>query len=180
MGFEPVKRRGSYWEDVKKIDEVIKDFPFHTTGKCEKDFENGFSTALMAMQSDFENEVITQIDKTRKVKSVFCFGKNNRPDLTISKDGIAFEIKYFSNSSDGFNEAIGQGYLYRLQYKFVFIILVIGEKKKDLYYNIAEGKEKNMEDILYHLSKEMNIFTYIVPAFEIKKPGTSKCLTFFK
>ncbi len=178
MGFEPVKRKGSYWEDVKKIDEVIKGFPFHTTGKSEKDFENGFSTALMTMQSEFKNEVITQIDKTRKVKSVFCFGKNNRPDLTLSEDGIAFEIKYLSYG--GFNEAIGQSFIYRLQYKFVFIILIIDEKSKELYYDIAEGKEKNLEDILNYLSQTMNIFTYIVPAFEIKKLGTNKCLSFFK
>ena len=178
MGFEPVRRRGAYWEDVIKIDKVIKDFPFYTTGKTEKDFEIGFSTTLMAMQSNFENDAITQIDKTRKVKSVFCFGKNNRPDLTISEDGIAFEIKYVSYG--GLKEAIGQGYLYRLQYKFVFIILVIDEKNKDLYYSIAEGKEKNMDDILYHLSETVNIFTYIVPAFEIRKVGINKCLPFFK
>ena len=178
MGFEPVRRRGSYWNDVQKVDEVIRNFPFHTTGKSEKDFENGFSSALMAMKSNFENEVITQIDKTRKVKSVFCFGKNNRPDLTISEDGIAFELKFVSYG--GFNQAIGQGYIYRLQYKFVFIILVIDEENKDLYYDIAEGKEKNVEDILFHLSETMNVFTYIVPAFEIKKLGTNKCLSYFK
>ncbi len=178
MGFEPVRRRGSHWDDSVKIDTIIKAFPFHTTGKTERDFENGFSTTMMTMQSNFSNEVITQIDKTRKVKSVFCFGKNNRPDLTLSEDGIAFEIKFVKYG--GLNEAIGQGYIYRLQYKFVFIILVIDENTKDLYFSIENGEEKDIEDILNHLAETMNIFTYIVPAFEIKKPGIRKCISYFK
>ncbi len=177
MGFEPVRRRGAYWDDAIKVDEIIRNFPFHTTGKTEKSFEHGFSTVLLTNKNNFKSDVITQIDKTTKVKSVYCFGKNNRPDLTLDADGIAFEIKFVSYG--GLNNAIGQGYLYRLQYKFVFIILVISEENKELYYKIAGGEEKNMEDILFHLSETMNIFTYIVPAFEIRKPGISKCLPYF-
>ena len=177
MGFEPVRRRGAYWDDANKIDKKIREFPFHTTGKNEKSFETGLSSYLMACKGDFNSEVITQIDKTTKVKSVYCFGKNNRPDLTLDADGIAFEIKFLSYG--GLNNAIGQGYLYRLQYKFVFLILVINEKNKELYYKIAGGEEKNMEDILKHLSETMNIFTYIVPAFEVKRLGINKCLAYF-
>lgn len=186
MGFEKGNRRGSYWDDAKKIDQFIQDFPFHTTGRTEKDFENGFSLAMMTKQKEFNNEVITQVDKTKKVKSVHCFGKKNRPDLTFSEDGIAFEIKLITYG--GLSEAIGQGFLYRLNYKFAFIILVISEyqdkektnSNRDLYYDISDGKEKDLEDILTYLSEEMNIFTYIVPAFDIKKTGKKKCIAFFK
>lgn len=178
MEFESVRRRGSVWEDALKVDEIIQDYPFHTTGKKERDFENGFSNYFMARKKDFKSEVITQIDKTTTVKSIYCFGKNNRPDLTLSEDGIAFELKFLSY--DGFNNAIGQGHIYRLQYKFVFLILIISEDKKDLYYKIAGGEEKNMEDILIHLAATMNIFTYIVPAFDVRQPGVKKCLSYFK
>jgi len=178
MAFEKGIRRGPIWNDVKKVHDFINDFPLYTTGKTEKDFENGFSTTLMAVKKQFENDVITQIDKSQKVNSVYCFVKNNRPDLTIGKDGIAFEIKYTDYGS--LNSAIGQGYIYRLDYKFVFLVLVISEAIKDLYYEIADGKEKQLEDILFHLSEEMNIFTYIVPSFPIKKVGTPKCLSFFR
>lgn len=75
---------------------------------------------------------------------------------------------------------IGQGYIYRLDYKFVFLVLVISDKKKNMYYEIANGKEKQLEDILFHLSQNMNIFTYIVPSFPIKKIGVPKCISFFK
>ena len=178
MAFEKGIRRGSYWNDVVKVNSIINNFPFYTTGKSEKDFENGFSTALMTMQNQFENDVITQIDKTKKVKSVYCFGKNNRPDLTIGEDGIAFEIKYTDYGS--LNQAIGQGYIYRLDYKFAFLILVLSDTIKELYEQIAEGKEKQLEDILNNLSEDMNIFTYIVPSFPIKKIGVPKCISFFK
>ena len=120
MGFEVGRRRGSMWDDVNKINDMVINFPFHTTGKSEKSFENGFSTAILTNQNNFENEIITQIDKTTTVKSIYCFGKNHRPDLTINNDGIAIEIKFVKY--DGLKEAIGQGYLYR------FILIVILSK----------------------------------------------------
>lgn len=52
-------------------------------------------------------------------------------------------------------------------------------RRRGSYWDDAREVDKNMEDILFHLSQEMNIFTYIVPAFEIKKPGVSKCLSYF-
>jgi hypothetical protein len=176
MGFEPSRRIGSLWNDAIKVDGIIRSFPFYTTGKSEKAFEANFSSHLMADSKIFENDVITQIDKTKKVKSVYCFGKNNRPDLTIGEDGLAFEIKYIDYGS--LNAAIGQGFIYRLDYKFVFLILVLSEDAKELYYEIAEGKEKQLEDILKYLSEDMSIFTYIVPSFEIKKVGVTKCIPF--
>ena len=131
----------------------------------------------MAKKTNFKNKIITQIDKTEKVVSVYCFGKNHRPDLTINNDGIAVEIKF--TSYGGLKEAIGQGYFYRLKYRFTFLVLVISEKNKQLYEDIENGKEKDLEDILKILAIEKNIFTYIVPSFVIKKPGIRKCICFF-
>jgi hypothetical protein len=176
MGFEAGRRRGSIWEDAQKLDQVIQDFPFHTTGKKEHDFETGFATTLMAMKSSFNNEVITQIDKSTTVQSVYCFGKSHRPDLTLGENGIAVEIKFITY--DGLKNAIGQGYLYRLRYKFVFLVLVISDDRKSVYEDIDKGKEKDLEDTLKHLAEGMNIFTYVVPAFNVK-PGSRKCVEFF-
>lgn len=166
------------WDDAQKLDKIITDFPFHTTNKNEKAFEIGFSQTLMSEKLRFNNKIITQIDKTRKVESVYCFGKNNRPDLTIDKDGIAIEIKF--TSYEGLREAIGQGFVYRVGYKFVFLLLIIDQKAKQLYEAIENGKEKNLDDMLESLANDMKIFTYIVPAFVIKKPGIRKCIKYFK
>ena len=108
---------------------------------------------------------------------MYCFGKNHRPDLTLEENGIAIEIKFITYA--GLKEAIGQGYLYRLRYKFVFLVLIISEGRKNIYEGLDIGKEKDLEDTLSHLAASMNIFTYIVPVFSIK-PGTKKCLHFFQ
>jgi len=98
--------------------------------------------------------------------------------MTLDEHGIAIEIKFITYA--GLKEAIGQGYLYRLRYKFVFLILIISEARKSIYFDIAAGKEKDLEDTLQHLADSMNIFTYIVPAFSIKQPGVSKCISHFE
>ena len=177
MGFEAVRRRGKYWDDCKKIHSLINDFPFHTTGKNERAFENGFATTLMAMKKSFHSDVITQIDKKTTVQSVYCFGKSHRPDMTLNENGIAIELKFITYA--GLKDAIGQGFLYRLRYKFVFLLLVISEDRSNIYYDLDTNKEKDLHDTLRHLSISMNIFTYVVPAFDIN-PGTKKCISFFE
>jgi hypothetical protein len=177
MGFEAVKRRGKYWEDCNSIHSLINEFPFHTTGKNERDFEIGFATHLMAMEKHFNTKVITQIGKNTTVQSVYCFGKNHRPDMTLDENGIAIEVKFVTYA--GLRDAIGQGFLYRLRYKFVFLLLVISEDRSNIYYDLDTNKEKDLHDILSYLAKSMNIFTYVVPAFNVK-PGTKKCISFFE
>ena len=178
MGFEPTKRRGSIWEDAKTLNELILEYPFNMTGKDEKDFEMGFSSTLVNKKPPFNNSVISQTSKSAKVESVYCFGKNHRPDLTINEDGIAVEMKLVPY--EGLKQAIGQGFIYRLRYKFVFLVLIISDEKKSFYEDLADGKEKDLEDLLSYLSEKMNIFTYIVPTFNITKPAMKKCVSFFK
>ena len=177
MSFEASRRHGRYWEDCKALHEMIRDYPFHTTGKSERDFENGFGSGLLMSKKLFNCNVITQIDKSTSVKSIYCFGKRHRPDMTLDENGIAIELKFITYS--GLKDAIGQGYLYRLQYKFVFLVLVISEDRKSIYEDLCIGKEKDLENTLQHLADNMNIFTYVVPAFNLK-PGMAKCHSFFE
>lgn len=176
MGFEAVKRRGKYWDDCNELHELVNNFPFHTTGKNERDFENGFATHLLAMKKLFNSKIITQIDKKTTVQSVYCFGKNHRPDMTLDDNGIALELKFITYA--GLKDAIGQGFLYRLRYRFVFLVLVISEGRSSIYYDLDTNKEKDLHDTLQYLADTMNIFTYVVPSFDIK-PGTKKCISFF-
>ena len=177
MGFEPARRGSRHWDDAKVLDEIIRAFPFHTTGKNERDFETGLATALITMSSRFSSDVITQIDKLTTVQSVYCFGKKHRPDMTLGDSGAAIELKFITY--DGLKDAIGQGHLYRLRYRFVFLVLVVSEERRGIYEDLECGKEKDLEDTLRHLSNTMNIFSYVVPAFAVK-PGTKKCLGFFE
>lgn len=179
MSFEKSVRRGRVWEDANKLHEILSNkVSFNLTGKKERDFEFSFSSALQINEDIFNGQLITQTNKERKVNSIYCFGKNYRPDITIDDNGIAIEIKYISYH--GLKDAIGQGFLYRLQYKFVFLVLIISEEKKEMYQDLAIGKEKDLENTLQFLADEMNIFTYILPSFTIKTIGTKKCYSFFE
>lgn len=178
MGHKSSKRRGNIWNDAIHLNELILDFPFATTGGKEKDFERGIATSLMVSKKSFKNPVITQIDKSTSVESVYCFGKAHRPDMTIGKDGVAIEFKFINYN--GLKDAIGQAYLYRIHYRFVFLVLVINESRKDMYLDIAQGKEMPLNAVLESLASQHNIFTYIVPSFPIKKPGINKCVSFFR
>ena len=143
------------------------------------DFENGFASTLMTVKKQFNCQVITQIDKATTVKSIYCFGKKHRPDMTLDENGIAIELKFITYA--GLKDAIGQGYLYRLRYRFVFLVLIISEDRKSIYEDLCTGKEKDLEDTLQHLADNMNIFTYIVPAFNLKLGiGMKKCQSYFE
>ena len=176
MSFKVGRRRGTYWDDCKELDAVINDFPFHTTGKNERDFEIGFATHLIAIEKMFNGTIFSQIDSATTVESVYCFGKSHRPDITIDHDGIAIEIKFITY--EGLKNAIGQGFLYRLKYRFVFLVLVISEGRSKIYNDLHVHEERDMQDTLRYLAKSMNIFTYVVPTFKLN-PGTKKCISFF-
>lgn len=124
---------------------------------------------------------MSQVHRSARVESVFCFGKNHRPDMTYvdidkQEDIIAVELKRISYS--GLKEAIGQGLIYRIKYRFVVIILVLSDECKNTYLDIENGQEKNLEDLLKYLAEENNIFTYIVPSFSVK-PGIRKVISFY-
>ena len=166
MSFESTRRHGRFWDDALKLNKMIRKYPFNTTNKSEREFETGFAHTLMHNKRDFNCQVITQISKSGSVGSVYCFGKKHRPDMTLDENGIAIELKYITYS--GLRDAIGQGYIYRLKYRFVFLLLIVSESKKTVYEDLSTNKEKDLRTVLQHLADEMNIFTYIVPAFNIK------------
>lgn len=176
MGFEVVRRRGKAWDDAFALHNRIMNFPFQTTGSSERDFENGFATSLMSTKSEYNQSIFSQIDRETQVESIYCFGKKHRPDITIGENGIAIELKYVNYS--GLKDAIGQGYLYRLRYKFVFLVLIFSADRKEVYEDIEAGKEKDLEDILHYLSENMNIFTYLAPSFRIKGTAVRKVIPF--
>ena len=175
MGFEKGKRTGKNWEDVLFIDSLLKNADkkssgsiMNITGKEEKDFELRFSSLLDANKVKLNGNLISQQNKDTTVKQIYCFGKKHRPDMTINDDGIAIEIKYINDNFDGVKMALGQSFMYRLRYKFVINVIVISEKNKDVYEKALNGEEKDLEDILKYLADDMNVFTYIVPAFSLK------------
>lgn len=170
MGFERGKRFGKIWDDVGFIDSKIKDKNscWKQTHSDERGFENAFANVLISNSDRLNGAVISQIVKDVHVQSVYCFGKNHRPDIAIDEDGIAIEIKFLDSSFDGVKMAFGQSIMYRLKYKFVIIIFVVSEANKELYLGAADGKEDEMVSIMKYMAEELNVFTYIVSTFDTK------------
>ncbi|MEI2693880.1 MAG: hypothetical protein V9E90_02295 [Saprospiraceae bacterium] len=125
------KKTGFLWSDVKKIDKLLRTFPSQLRGKTEKEFSMALSPIIMGrlMKGNSKNNVIAEIDKRVKVDPVHCFGKKNRPDLTVNNNGIAVEFKLCN--STGLAQAIGQGMIYRMKYKFVFLVLILKIRKEN-------------------------------------------------
>ncbi len=175
MGFEKGIRRGSVWDDVIAIDQIIRRMSFALTANTEREFEFAFTQALAAHSDRLKGKIYSQTDQETIVKSVYCFGKRHRPDLTINEDGIAIEIKYLSDSLDGIKLALGQSLLYRLRYKFVINVFILSEKHKETYLKACNGEERDLEDIFKDLGSDSNIFSYIVPAFS-PVPNLKRCI----
>lgn len=176
MAFKSGRRTGVLWDDLNTIVHFISSFSFNLSNKSERQFENTFASSLLSQKDKINGKIVSQIDKDVKVESVYCFGKKHRPDLTINDDGIAVEIKYTNESLDGFKQAIGQSFIYRLRYKFVVNVIILSEKNREMYNKIVNKEEMDLEDIVKELSKEYNIFSFIVPAFKVKT-GQPKVFT---
>ena len=177
MGFQVGPRRSNVWDDVLALDKLIRTADFDITGKDEREFEFDLRSkiALYKKLGNIKGKFFSQLSKDASVRSVRIFGKNHRPDLTIDEDGIAIELKLLRSSLDGLKQSIGQAIFYRIRYRFVINLLVVDEKYKTVYEKACSEGEKDLEDICLELSKEMNIFTYIVPNFA-PDPGMKKVL----
>jgi hypothetical protein len=167
MSFEKGVRRGTTWNDLRIIDKIVKECKFNLTLKKEREFENTFATTLTAHKDKITGKIISQQNQETLVKSVYCFGKKHRPDMSIDEDGIAIELKYISDSFDGVKTAIGQSIIYRLRYKFVMNVFIISESNKDVYLKAVNSEEKDLLDIFKFMAEELNVFSYLVPAFTL-------------
>lgn len=177
MAFKSSRRFGKYSKDACQMDSFISSYHFNTSAKSERDFEYGFSSALINAINNFSTEVMSQVNNETTVKSVYCFGKKHRPDIALGESIIGLELKLINYA--GLKDAIGQGFLYRIHYRYVFLVLVISKERKNFYQDLCEGQESSLENMLQYLADTMNIFTYIVPAFGIK-PGMKKQHSFFE
>ena len=64
-------------------------------------------------------------------------------------------------------KAIGQSISYQVRYRYVMNVFVIAEKYKDTDLKGANEEEKDLEEIFQDLNIDMNIFSYIIPAFSL-------------
>lgn len=179
MTFKKGRRFGSLWEDTKSVIEEISSWNTDITATSESDFEQSLSPLLKRMENkgEIESPVITQKHRDRNVINYRFFGKGHRPDMALGEEGTAIELKFLDGNLNGAKEVIGQSHIYRLQYKFCILVLVVSENNKDLYTTLDNGGEPQVNALFQHLAENNNVFTLIKPAFATDN-GASKAITF--
>ena len=175
------KRTGKIWNDLKNLDKLIKVKNFNQSVRNEKEYLHWLAGILSENSYEFSSSIKIETDRNKKVEGVFCFGRKHRPDISIGDNAIVIELKYIKkDNEDEFKRAIGQLMIYRIKYKFGILLIILSDEQKELYYNIVKEKsERDFEELTDYLAKELNIYTYIIPDFNLK-PGIPKIFTSFK
>ena len=192
MSFITGKKQGQYWEDAKRINKLIETFNFYQTGKDEAYFESNLASHFDSHREEFNLKLNSQRAGNSKVNGVDCFGKKHRPDIAFSNkktdEGIiAVELKYANYGKIA--KAIGQCMIYRLKYRFVFMILVIpastiknpknsNRLNIEKYVSISNNKDEELISLCDSL-KENNIFVFLAPAFKTEKIDAEKMISYF-
>lgn len=137
--FKKAKRGGNiYWNELQKAIGIIERINLNMKYEKESQFEDRISGAL---QPNFDN-FIDQRNIQQKMTRVTIFGHDHRPDMSIGIDGTAIEVK-LGKTGQSFREAIGQSFIYRMNYRFVLIIMVDISKNK-IYKE--QFKDENCEE----------------------------------
>ena len=55
MAFQSGHRRGQVWDDVKTLDQIIRNTRFNLTGKTEREFELAFMSSVAASTCSARN-----------------------------------------------------------------------------------------------------------------------------
>jgi hypothetical protein len=148
------KRTGYYWESLQKSLELISRVSLDINAEDERKFEDRLSGALQPNFKDF----IDQRNNKQVMTRITAFNHDHRPDMSISDDGVAMEVKVLRSGSS-VREALGQALIYRLGYRFVIIIWVDATKDKE--YKTAISKTGSVESGLIAEMQEMNIFCVV-------------------
>lgn len=102
MSFAVGYRRGRLWEDTLALEGILRECDFNASGKGERDFEIQTAERLKGNKNYLHNKVISQYHNDGQVSSAYFFGKNHRPDLSLSEDGTAIELKFVQQFPEGF------------------------------------------------------------------------------
>ena len=170
MTFIRGKRTGKLWADVQTIINIVDDTNCNIGHKSERELESHLYGCIDSHKTRLNKSFIFQRNQNQTVNSAKFFGKSHRPDMTLDNDGLAIELKFVNSSLDSARTAIGQGFIYRKEYKFVVLILVISKKHADEFHsayedNIAKADKSN----IFHKLADDNIFTVVKAGFAPKK-----------
>ena len=162
LGFISAAKRGQHFDLAKLAINKLKSANLALKGKSEHEFEQAVVSHLQSSPRIRKN-LITQVgtDEVDKITQANLFGFSHRPDASIGKDGTAIEIKVISGGQSA-REILGQSVAYRMQYRFVIIVLIDMSEDRHIV-TLCKDKEKQEFSLFTGLAETMNIFSIIGP-----------------
>ncbi|MCH7535281.1 MAG: hypothetical protein IH948_05980 [Bacteroidetes bacterium] len=140
--FKPSRAGSMHEKNMKSALRKLKGIEsLNLNSTDEKDYENRIAGVL---KDKFKNDFVDQRDTQQTMTRVTMFDHDHRPDMSIGPErdrlGIAIEIKV-AKSGDSIRQAIGQSFIYRMDYRYVIVVLIDPTKEKR-YLNTFGKKEK--------------------------------------
>lgn len=171
MGFVSTARRGQHFDLVTLAIKKLKSANLALKGKSEREFEQAIISHLQSSPTLRKN-LITQVgtDEVEKITQANLFGFYHRPDASIGNDGTAIEIKVVSGGQSA-RDILGQSIAYRMQYRFVIIVLIDGTEDRQIV-ELCKDKKSKEHSLFTGLAETMNVFSVIGP------DGPSKNISF--
>ena len=171
LGFLSAAKRGQHFDLAMRAVKKLKSANLALKGRREREFEQAIVGHLQSSPS-IRNNLITQVgtDEVDKISQASLFGFSHRPDASIGNDGTAIEIKVISGGQSA-RDILGQAIAYRMQYRFVILVLVDGSHDRRVA-NLCKDRKSNEFSLLRGLSDTMNVFSVVGPV------GPSKNIVF--
>ncbi len=171
LGFIAAAKRGQHYDLAKLAVKKLKSANLALKGKSEREFEQAVIGHLQSSPKIRKN-LITQVgtDEVEKITQANLFGFSHRPDASIGIDGTSIEIKVISGGQSA-RDILGQAIAYRMQYRFVIIVMVDGSNDRHIV-ELCKNKNTKEFSLFSGLAESMNIFSIIGPA------GPSKNIAF--
>ena len=171
MGFVSTAKRGQHFDLATLAMKKLKSANLALKGKSEREFEQAVIGHLQSSPTLRKN-LITQVgtDEVEKITQANLFGFCHRPDASIGNDGTAIEIKVISGGQSA-RDILGQSIAYRMQYRFVIIVLVDGTEDRKIV-DLCKDKNSKEYSLFTGLAETMNVFSIIGP------DGPSKNVSF--
>jgi hypothetical protein len=162
LGFVHNTRRGQHFDLVKLSISKLKSANLALKGRSEREFEQAIIGHLQSSPKIRKN-LITQVgtDEVDKITPANLFGFSHRPDASIGNDGTAIEIKVISGGQSS-RDILGQSIAYRMQYRFVILVLIDGSDDKRLV-ELCRNKKNDEYALLSGLAESMNVFSIVGP-----------------
>jgi hypothetical protein len=135
---------------------------FLLKARAEREYEQNVVSYLQSSRR-LRNNLITQVsdEEVDKITHANLFGFKHRPDVTIGNDGTAIEIKLIT-SGGGIRDIIGQGFVYRMSYRFVILVIVDNTEDRNIV-DLCSKKNSHEYAFLNYLAEEHNIFSIVGP-----------------